>query len=141
MEQTHNLVRCLCVEVTSRLVGEYYDRVVDDGACYRHTLLLTAGQLIRSVEHSVGEPHHLEGMFSALATLARRDAVVIYQRQLHVLERGGTCQKVIRLEHETYLTISYVRQVVLAAFLHGDAVDEIFTRRWSVEAAQDVEQR
>ena len=71
--------------------------------------------------------------YYTFVTFARRDAVVIYKRQLHVLKSCRSCQEVIRLKHEAYLTVSDVSELILAAFSYRDAVDEIFSRCGSVE--------
>src|SRR5215510_1356194 len=55
VEQLHNLLRGLRIEVAGRLVGENNRRTVDQGAGDGHALSLTAGQFVRLVRHSLAE--------------------------------------------------------------------------------------
>ena len=48
-QQIHHLSSVLGVQVTGRLIGEYQLGIGYDRTGYRHTLLLTAGKLLRDV--------------------------------------------------------------------------------------------
>ena len=45
-QQAYYVVGCLGIEIAGRLVGYYYPRLVEYGARYGYTLLLSAGKLV-----------------------------------------------------------------------------------------------
>jgi hypothetical protein len=66
IEQRHDFVAGLRVEVTSRFVGEDDRRLIDQGTGNRYTLPLTAGELVGLVRHALV---HADRSESALRTL------------------------------------------------------------------------
>ncbi len=105
-EQFHYFDAVFGVEITGWLVGEYDVGVGDEGACYRHTLLLSARQLTGIVVDAVRHVHAFEQLTHAAAALRGRD-VEIGQRQLDVLSHSELVDEVERLEDESYLAFAY----------------------------------
>src|SRR4051812_16176847 len=54
-EEVEDFAAGLRVEISGRLVGEQQRRLVDQRACDRDTLALTAGELVRLVVHAITE--------------------------------------------------------------------------------------
>ena len=61
-QQIHHLSSVLGVQVTGRLIGEYQLGIGYDRTGYRHTLLLTAGKLLREVFGTVADVHPLQNI-------------------------------------------------------------------------------
>src|SRR5262245_21044939 len=59
-------------------------------------------------------------------------------RQLHILQRGGACQQIEGLEHESDATIAERRKVIVAKRAHFDAIETIRATACPIEAAEDV---
>ena len=66
-EQFHHGESALRVEITCRLVGEDELRLAHHGTCYSHTLLLTAGELLRIMLGTLAESHLAQNLGHSLA--------------------------------------------------------------------------
>ena len=81
VEEAHDLVAGLRIEVSGRLVGEEDGRLVDEGAGNRDALALSARELVGFVVHAFFEANEAEALFGALdAGFCRR--AVVDERQL-----------------------------------------------------------
>ena len=69
LEQLHELVGPLGVEVAGRLVGEHEVGLHDEGARDRDPLLLAAGKLVRVGLDAMLQAHLLEGKVGAALLL------------------------------------------------------------------------
>ena len=69
IEQRHDLIAGLRVQVAGRLVGQDDRRPVDERARNGNALPLTAGKLVRLMVHALFEVHRAQGRFRALNAL------------------------------------------------------------------------
>src|SRR5215204_6508109 len=90
--------------------------------------------------HAIGEADPRKCGARTLAPGPPSDTA-IDERQLDVLECGGPCQQLKRLEDETDLAIAEIRERIVAEATHVSAAQPIHARAGRVEAAKDVEQR
>src|SRR3989441_1172708 len=139
-EHAHQLGARCGVEVPGGLVGEQDARLVHERPGDRHPLPLPARQLVRLVCHAVAQSHALERPPRAPPPV-RRGHPGVDQRQLHVVERGGTRQQVEGLEHEPDLLVADARQLVVGQVAHFQAVEPVLARGGGVEAADEVHER
>ena len=140
VEEGHDLVAGLGVEVSGGLVGEDDGRVVDEGTGDGDALSLTAGELVGLVQHAGAEVDVLEGGFGALFALVGGGSVVD-QGQLDVVERGGPGQQVEGLEDEADLLVTDASQLVVVELGDVVSVEPVLALRGRVEAADEVHQR
>ena len=139
-EQFHDSQTALRVEITRRLVGENQLRLAHHGASYRHTLLLTARELLRIVLCAVAQAHLAQNLRNTLATFLRRYAHVA-QLQVDILLNGKFVDEVEALEHEADASATVACAVLLLKVSHGFAVEQIIARVGIVEESEDVQQR
>src|SRR4051812_34157733 len=66
VEERHNLVSGLGVEITGRLVGQDDGGPIDEGPCNGHSLTLAARELVWLVHHACTEIDRLQDGLSAL---------------------------------------------------------------------------
>ena len=120
-QEPHDAVCRFRVEVARRLVGDYHLRPVEQGPCYRHPLLLPAGELVRHlvclVLHAHGIEHFLYSSVYFLSVipsggLQHEGEIVLHapvHQQLEVLEHHAELAPEIR-----YLLFPDAAEVIAA---------------------------
>ena len=119
VEEGHDLVAGLGVEVAGGFVGEDDGGVVDKGAGDGDALALAAGELVGLVHHAGAEIDGLEDGLCALEALGGGGAV-IDEGQLDVVQRGGAGEQVEGLEDEADLLVADAGELVVVE--RGDVV-------------------
>src|SRR3989338_11414856 len=137
LEQRHDFLAGLAVEVAGGFIRKNQARAVDQGARNRHALLLPPGNLVghgvRLVfQADLGE--HLMG--APLALLAFHPAVD--QRQGHVFQQRHARQQIEALEHEADGAIAQQCQLVLAQFSNVAAIQHIAPGARLVETPEEI---
>ena len=124
MQQLHDFRTHLGVQITGRLIGEYYLRIADDGARNGNTLALTAGKLCRHVAHTVAQTHLLQYFLCQTATLLGRHLSVQLNEDNNRRLRSG-------LKTDVYV-MNAVKEDVLrianASYYVGRGEYELFVR-------------
>ena len=115
IEQRHDLVAGLGVEIAGRFVGEDDGGLVDQSAGDGHALALSAGEFVGLVVHAVGQADRSQCGLGALGALFGWNAAVD-QRQLHVVQRSGTGQQIEGLEDEADFLVADAGQFVVVQF-------------------------
>ncbi len=119
VEEGHDLVAGLGVEVSGGLVGEDDGGAVDEGAGDGDALALAAGELVGLVHHAGAEVDGLEDGLGAGGALGGGGAVVD-EGQLDVVERGGAGEEIEGLEDEADLLVANAGEFVVVEL--GDVV-------------------
>src|SRR5215218_8058543 len=140
LEQVHDLVAGLLVEVAGRLVGEQHVGLLHERAGDRHALLLPARELARHVARAVGEPDRVERREGAPPAVLTRDAERL-QRGLHVLLRRERRDQVEPLEHEADLLGPDAAELAVGQVGELGVAERDATRRRPVECAEHLQQR
>ena len=91
LEQTDDLCPGLAIQVASWLIRQQDSRVVNQCAGDCHTLLLSAGELVRAVVHAVAQTDQFQGSTRFLSARAYTGTIV-KQRQHDIIECGGARQ-------------------------------------------------
>src|SRR5450759_1090704 len=139
LEDGHDLLGRLRVEVSGRLVRQHQLRLVDQRPRDRDALLLPAGELARQVPLPARETHRFEASAGSLDPILRSVAVGrIDQGKLHVLEGRRSGEKVERLENEPDLSVPDVRALVPIEARDVHAVQEVTPGGGAIEATDDV---
>ena len=140
MQQFHNLSPHLRVQVTGRLIGEYYLRVADNGAGNGNTLALTTGELCRHVAHTVAQTYLLQYLFRQAAAFFGRH-LSIKQGQFYIIQHIQRVNQVERLEYEAQLHVTESSKflVLHAVYLSACYFDGTACRR--IEQTHNVQQR
>ncbi|MNI87897.1 hypothetical protein D3C73_1451380 [compost metagenome] len=81
----HNLYASLAVQCAGGLVGQKQGRISRNRSCYRHPLLLSAGQLGRFMMHPVRQTDQSQGLFDRLFSLLVRD-IPVNEGKLNIFE-------------------------------------------------------
>ena len=115
VEERHDLLAGLGVEVAGGLVGEDDGGTVDQRAGDGDALALAAGELVGLVHHAGAEVDGLEDGLGAFGALGGGRAVVD-ERQLDVVEGGGAGEQVEGLEDEADLLVADAGQLVIVQF-------------------------
>src|SRR5580693_29401 len=139
-QQRHDLVTGAFVQVARRLVGEQYQRLLDQGPGDRYSLLLAARQLRGQVAGPVGQPELGQALRGAFSPFRIRDAKRD-QRCLDILLGRQRRYQVEGLEDETDRRCAHMGELgfaqgreVLAAELYGAGAGP-------VERAENLQQR
>ena len=140
VEEGHDLVAGLGVEVSGGLVGEDDGGVVDEGAGDGDALALAAGELVGLVHHAGAEVDALEHGLGAGDALGGGGAVVD-EGQLDVVQRGGAGEQVEGLEDEADLLVADAGELVVVELGDVVAVEPVLALGGRVEAADEVHQR
>ena len=119
VEEGHDLVAGLGVEVSGGLVGEDDGGVVDQGAGDGDALALAAGELVGLVHHAGAEVDGLEDFLGAGDALGGGGAVVD-EGQLDVVQGGGAGEQVEGLEDEADFLVADAGELVVVEL--GDVV-------------------
>ena len=99
-QKLHHLFAIGGVEVAGRLVGQDQLGTRHHGAGDGDALLLAAGQLLRHVPGAMGDLDPLQCLAGALLAFARRNILVVEQRQLDIFGDIQFVDQVEALEHE-----------------------------------------
>src|SRR5664280_2703238 len=102
VQQAHDLQAGGRVKVARGLVRQQNQRLVDEGPCYRHPLLLTSRKLVREPLRLVGKANHLKGFRHDRTDRAPRLAQHL-QGKGDVLEDVLVGQQPEVLEYRAYL--------------------------------------
>ena len=140
LEERHDLLAGLGVEITGRLVGEDDGRIVDEGARDGDALALAAGEFVGFVAHALAEADVFERAARLVHAAALAEARVD-ERQLDVVQRVGARQEIECLENETDLAVADVGELVVD---HGGdvlAVELVAAGRRRIETAEHVHER
>src|SRR5919199_5397278 len=101
-QKVEDLPRSVGVEVAGGLVGPDDGRLVDEGAGYGHSLLLAAGELVRTVVSPVRQVYPFEHLEGATACGPHTSATR-QQGQLDVLYGGEDGHEVEALKDEPHM--------------------------------------
>ncbi len=120
LDQLHHVLARLPVEVPSRLIGEEDPRLIGEGACERHPLLLATGKLGRVVARAIPQAHPLEERHRGRSngpSVRQRRAVSKLHRHHHVLERCQRGKQMESLEYEPDVVGTKARPTVFGESL------------------------
>src|SRR5690606_25822742 len=116
-------------------VGEDEGGISAEGAGDGYALALTAGKLVWFVVAAFGEADAVESFEGAIGGAV--DSAV-KEGDLDVFEGAHAGEKVEALEDEADFPVSNAGEFVAAEFADVFAVEEVFARGGTVEAAEDV---
>ena len=88
--------------------------------------------------HAVPQPDMLQGFTGHLTGVDLFFSPEVEEGKFHVLQGGGSCQKVEPLEHEADLAVADIGQVPGSHLVHAGAVQGVASPGGVVETAQDV---
>src|ERR1044071_5571264 len=140
LEQVHDRLAVLRIEVAGGLVGEEDRRLAAHGARHGDTLLLTAGQLAGQVLRAMRHADALERGGDALLALGRPHAA-IRERQLHVLEYVEIANQIETLKNESDLAIAHPRPLRQRQLRHCLVVQRVGAVARRVQQAENRQQR
>jgi len=140
VEESHDLIAGLGVEVAGGFVGEDDGGAINEGSGDGDALALTAGELVGLVHHAGAETDGLEDIFGTFGAVGGRGAVV-NEGQLDVVERGGTSEKVEGLEDEADFFIANAGELVVVELGDVVTIEPVAALGWGVEATDEVHQR
>ena len=98
-QQVHYFRTILGVQITGRLIGKDNLRISHYRTGNGHTLLLTAGKLLREVFGTVADIHPFQDVFYHAAAFGRFDTK-IGQRKFYILEDIQFVYQVKTLKHK-----------------------------------------
>src|SRR5260370_2161465 len=104
-QQLHDRLAVLRIEVSGRLVSHQNERIANQRARHRDTLLLTARELRRVVAQPVRHSHAFQRVLYLLLPF-RSACAAIRQRQLDVFIHRQVPDQVERLENKSELTVA-----------------------------------
>ena len=102
-EDLHDNVCAACIQITCRLVEEQNLGLVRDGASNSHSLLLTTGQLVREMIHSLFEADILQELAGSVPDFLSGKFALELHWKFNVFERGERTNQVEGLENEAEL--------------------------------------
>ena len=102
-EDLHDNVCAACIQITCWLIEEQNLGLVRDGASNSHSLLLTTGQLVREVIHSLFEADVLQELAGSVADLLSGKFSLELHRKFNVFESSKRTNQVEGLENEAEL--------------------------------------
>src|SRR5260370_6535157 len=103
MDQLHDFIGGLAVQVAGGLVAEEKGWVGDDGEGNGDALFMSAGELARVVVHAIREADDAKRGFDMLAAMGFRE-LGEQKRELDVLESGEDRNEVVHLKDEADVT-------------------------------------
>jgi len=139
VEEGHDLVAGLGIQVAGGFVGEDDGGPIDEGSGDGDALALATGEFIRLVHHAGAEIDGGEHLLGAEDAFGGRGAV-IDERQFYIMERGGAGEQVEGLEDEANLLVSDAGKLIVVQLRDIVAVEPVFPLRRGVEAADEVHQ-
>ena len=98
LEQVHNFLANVAVEISCWLVGQDQRRLADEGAGYGNSLLLAAGKLAGVVVDPFAKSDLFEEFQSVFALFGSRHVWPVEEGQLDVFESGSSAQQIEVLE-------------------------------------------
>ena len=137
LEEPHDLLAGLGVEVAGGLVGQQDRGLHDQGAGDGHALALAAGELVGPVGHAGAQVHHLQGALGHPQPLLLGHPGVD-EGQLDVVQGGGPGQQVEGLEDEADLAVADRGQLVVVHLRDHLAPQHVGAAAGRVQAAHDV---
>src|SRR5712691_8699603 len=140
VNEGHDFIRALAVQVAGGLIAKQESRVRDNGASNGDALLLPAGKLARIVMHAIGQIDDAERGFHVLAALRFRE-LGEQQWKLDVLIGGEHGNQVVHLKYETDVASAPLRKLARGHVRDFVAVNSDAASRGHVEAAEKIEQR
>src|ERR1700726_3967059 len=140
MDQLHDFVGTLAVQVAGGLVAKEKRGVSDDSARNGHALLLSAGELARIVVHAFREADDAERGFDVLTALGLGE-LGEQQRQLNVLKRGEYGNEVVHLKDEADVARPPLRELISRHVRDFVARYGNTAVRGDIEAAEQIQQR
>ena len=112
VQQVENFFGRDRVQVPGRFIGQDKVRVVGQASSDGGTLLLTAGELKRSVLQAIAQSHLFGQLAAPLAVLGRHVPTIV-KRCLDVLRNVQLRNKIIRLKDEAHVRGAYRRQTIV----------------------------
>ena len=138
-KQLHDIEARLCIEISRRLVGQNDGGLIDQGAGHGHPLSLSTRELVGTVIHSVGEPHHVQNLFCTLFSFAF-GYTGINKRQCDIFQSGGPRQKIEGLKDKADLHIADVCQFIVVQLSNIGAIQLIRAACGGVQATDQIHQ-
>jgi len=140
MEQFHDFLARLRIEVAGRFIRQDQHRIIDESPGNCHTLLLTAGEFPGQVMDAFSQPDYFQCFASMLFPFFLTGFLVtaIDHRKDDVMESGGAGQQVVGLEDKPDLVVAdqgLLRPIQVADIL---TIQDILATGGMVEAAHDV---
>src|SRR5690606_7111356 len=140
MEQAHDVMGGLTVQVTCWFIGENYTGVVHQSTGNGDTLSLPAGQFVGFVMNPIFKPHAFQ-RHKCLVLSVRFIVTRIDQWQGNVIQAGGTRKQVEGLENKTDFLVPYFRKFILRHVTYIFGIQYVGTCCGGIETADDVHQR
>src|SRR3990172_781057 len=140
VEQSHDLIARLAVEVAGRFISQKNRGVRDQGARNSYTLALSAGKFIRLVVRPVCETDAGNGFPGQALSFAATDAAVD-EGKLDIVEDIRTGEQIECLEDKSDLLVPYPSQLIVVHVADVRAVELVHSGRRSVEAADNIHER
>src|SRR5215470_10439360 len=140
IDQIHDFVGALAVQIAGRLVAEEESGIGDDSASDSYTLFLSARKLPWIMVHTVSQSDNVQRCLDVLAPF-RLGELGEQQRQLDILKRGKNRNQVVHLKDEAYvpgppLRERAARHVGDFVSVHGDGASGR-----NIQAAKQIQQR
>jgi len=137
-QKLHYFITVGRVEVTGRFIGQDQLGVIDYGAGYGYTLLLTAGELLRVVIAAMHDLHFVQYHFHALFAFGSFYAK-IDQGQLDIFKHGELIDEVEALEYEADVAFAQVGSFAFVEVRHFYAIEHEAPAIGIVQQAQNVQ--
>src|SRR6266850_1767965 len=93
----------------------------------RRASFATSSSWVRLMMHPVAQPDVVQRLLGQLTAVCSRNAGVD-QRQLDVLQRRGSSEKIERLEHEPDLLVTHRCQLVVLHRLDRRSIEDVLPR-------------
>jgi hypothetical protein len=86
-QQPSDLESVFMIEIAGGFIGEKYLWLLDERSCDRHTLLFTAGEIVRAVIHAVAQTQPLQNLLRTTPSFTGQAAIEI-KSQFYILQGG-----------------------------------------------------
>ena len=140
LQQLENAPRHLGIQVAGGLVGEQDPRLTDQRAGDRHSLLLSAAQLVRQRMHARSQAHLVDHAVDAAAPLPGGE-IPVSQRQRDVVADVEVRDEIEALEDEAELLVAERRPLPIRQRHHVMAVQAVAAAVEVVEQTRHVQER
>src|SRR6266496_3093000 len=141
LQQFKRALRVGSIQIAGRFVRQNDSRIIGEGACDSHTLLLASGEMTTGSSQFVAQTNCFQQADSAFAHLAIGKLPQFAHRNHHVLLRGEILHQKMELKNEADELAPLVRQLVIAQLSHRLRFDRNASGVGQVEQPEDVEQR
>ncbi len=138
-KQAVQAVTGLIVQIAGRLVGQDELGFHDESPGDRDPLTLATGELARPVLKTVIEAY--EGQQISCPGFHPISVSGDQRRHHDILQCGKLRQKIVKLKNKAHVPIAELRPIVIVECQDVDVTDLQLTLCWSIQGAQDVEQR